>query len=141
MIELCALRSKAYAYIIDGYADNDYEKNKIINKKAKGTRKCVIKRRLMFENYKDCLFNGKIILKPQQRFKSDHHEMYTEEVNKISLSSDDNKRLQTFGRVITYPHGPNIFIVCDGEMLKVCEVKEKLKDKSMQSKSEVKNVK
>ena len=141
MIEFCALRSKAYAYIIDGYADNDYEKNKIINKKAKGTKKCVIKRRLMSKNYKDCLFNGKIILKPQQRFKSDHHEVYTEEVNKISLSSDDNKKLQTFGRVITYPHGTNTFIVCDGEMLKVCEVKEKLKDKSMQSKSEVKNVK
>ena len=137
MIELCALRSKAYAYIIDGYADNDYEKNKIINKKAKGTRKCVIKRRLMFENYKDCLFNGKIILKPQQRFKSDHHEVYTEEVDTISLSSDDNKRLQTFGGVITYPHGTNTFIVCDSEMLKVYEVKEKLKDKSMQSKSEV----
>ena len=36
--------------------------------KPKGTKKCVIKRRLMFENYKDCLFNDKIILKPQQRF-------------------------------------------------------------------------
>ena len=141
MIEFCALRSKAYAYVIDGYADNDYEKNKIINKKAKGTKKCVIKRRLMFKTYKDCLFNGKIILKPQQRFKSDHHEVYAEEVNNISLSSDDNKRLQTFGGAMTYPHGKNTFIVCDGEMLKVCEVKEKLKDKSMQSKSEVKNVK
>ena len=48
----------------------------------------------MFENYKDCLLNDKSILKSQQRFKSDHHEVYTEEVNKIALSSDDNKRLQ-----------------------------------------------
>ena len=48
----------------------------------------------MFKNYTDCLFNDKIILKSQQRFKSDHHEVYTEEVNKIALSSDDNKRLQ-----------------------------------------------
>ena len=38
-------------------------------KKAKGTKKCVIKRRLMFENYKDCLFNDKNILKPQQNLK------------------------------------------------------------------------
>ena len=64
-----------------------------VKKKAKGTKKCVIKRRLMFENYKDCLFNDKTILKPQQRFKSYLHEVYAERVNKIALSSDDNKRL------------------------------------------------
>ena len=39
-------------------------------KKTKGTKKCVIKRELMFENYKDCLFSGKVILKLQQRFKN-----------------------------------------------------------------------
>ena len=38
-------------------------------KKSKGTKKCAIKRELMFENYKDCLFNDKIISKSQQRFK------------------------------------------------------------------------
>ena len=70
-------------------------------KKAKGTKKCIIKWELMFENYKDCLFNGDVILKSQQRFKSDHHKVYTEEFNKIALSSDD-KRLQ---RVTTYPYG------------------------------------
>ena len=42
----------------------------------------------MFKNYKDCLFNGEVILKSQQRFKSDHHKVYTGEVNKIALSSD-----------------------------------------------------
>ena len=47
-------------------------------KKAKGTKKCEIKRRLVVKNYKDCLFNNKIILKPQQRFKNDHHNVYTE---------------------------------------------------------------
>ena len=55
----------------------------------------------MFENYADCLFNYKIILKSQQRFKSDHHNMYTEEVNKIALSSNDDKRLQRFDRIQT----------------------------------------
>ena len=63
----------------------------------------------MFENYIYCLFNNRIILRSQQRFKSDHHEVYTEEVNKIALSSDDNKILQTFDRVTTYPHGTNAF--------------------------------
>ena len=73
----------------------------------------------MFENYKDCLFNGEVILKSQQRFKSDHHKVYTEEVNKIALSSDDDKRLQTFNRVTTYPCGTNAFKVCESEMLMV----------------------
>ena len=40
-------------------------------KKAKGTKKCVVKRGLMFKNYTDCLFNDKIILKSQQRVKID----------------------------------------------------------------------
>ena len=43
-------------------------------KKAKGTKKCVIKRGLMFKNYTDCLFNDKIILKSQQRVKIDWHK-------------------------------------------------------------------
>ena len=45
------------------------------HKKAKGTKKCVLKRRLMVKSYKDYLFNDKIILKLQQRFKSDHHNV------------------------------------------------------------------
>ena len=73
----------------------------------------------MFKNYKDCLFNGEVILKSQQRFKSDHHKVYTEEVNKIALSSNDDKRLQTFDRITTYPYGTNAFKVCESEMLMV----------------------
>ena len=52
--------------------DDDNEK-----KKAKGIKMCVIKRRLMFGNYKDLLFNNKTILKSQLRFKRDYH-VYTE---------------------------------------------------------------
>ena len=91
-------------------------------KKSKGTKKCVIKRRLMFENYKDSLFNNKTILKSQQRFKSDHHKVYTEEVNKIALSSNDDKRLQTFNRVTTYPYGTNAFKMCESEMIVVKDI-------------------
>ena len=43
--------------------------------------------------------------------------MYTEEVNKIALSSNDDKRLQTFDRVTAYPYGANAFKVCESEML------------------------
>ena len=86
-------------------------------KKSKGTKKCVIKRELMFENYKDCLFNDKIILKSQQRFKSDHHNVYTEEINKIAVSSNDDKRLQTSDKIKTYPYGTNAFKVCESETL------------------------
>ena len=65
------------------------------------------------------MFNGEVTLKSQQRFKSDHHKVYTEEVNKISLSSDDNRRLQTFDRVTTYPYRTNTFKVCESEMMTV----------------------
>ena len=51
----------------------------IVNiKKCKGTRKCVVKRELKkLKNYIDCLFNDKTILKSQQRFQSDHHDVFT----------------------------------------------------------------
>ena len=49
--------------------DNDSE-----HKKAKGTKQFVIKRRLMFKDYKDCFFNDKIILQSRQRFKIDYHK-------------------------------------------------------------------
>ena len=86
-------------------------------KKAKGIKKCVIKRRLLFENYKDSLFNNETIVQSKQRFKSDHHDVYTDEVNKTTLSSNDDKILQTFDRVTTYPYGTNAFKVCESEML------------------------
>ena len=56
-----------------------------VKKKAKG-----IKRRLMFENYKDSLFNDKAILRSQQIFKSNHHNVYTEEVKYQHLINKEN---------------------------------------------------
>ena len=78
-------------------------------KKAKGTKKCIVKQELMFKNFKDCLFNNKTVYRSQRRFKSDHHNLYAEEVNKMAPSSNDDKRLQTFDRVTTYPYGTNAF--------------------------------
>ena len=77
----------------------------------------VIKRRVMFENYKDCFFNGEIILKSQQRLKNDCKNVCTEQINKIALSSNDDKRLQTFDKTTTYPCGTNALKVCEREML------------------------
>ena len=110
MKEFCALIAKTYSYLIDNNSEI---------KKSKGTKKCVIKRELMFENYKDCLFNNKIILKSQQRFKSDHHKVYIEEIKKIAVSSNDDKRLQTSDRIKTCPYGTNAFKVCESEMLEI----------------------
>ena len=56
-------------------------------------------------------------MRSQLRFKSDHHNVYTEEVKKNALNSSGNKRLQTFDRVTTYPYGKNAFKVCESEML------------------------
>ena len=53
------------------------------HKKAKGTKKCVIKRRIMFKNYKDYQSNNEVTLKSQQRFKRDNHNVYTEKINKM----------------------------------------------------------
>ena len=87
------------------------------DKNAKGTNKCVIKRKLRFNDYKDCLLNNEIILKSQQRFKSERHRVYTEEINHSALSSNDDKRLQTFDRVTSYPYGRSVGKVCKTELL------------------------
>ena len=108
MTEFCALRAKTYAFKLD----DDTEM-----KKPKCTKKCIVKRELMFENYKDALFNDKIIIRSQQRFRSYNHKVYTEEVNKIALSSNDDKRIQTYDKVTTFPYGTNVFKVCENEML------------------------
>ena len=86
MEEFVALRPKTYAYVMD----DDSEKNI-----AKGTKKCEIKRILKFNDCKKCQSNDKIILKSQHRFKSDCYNVCTEQINKIALSSNGDKRLET----------------------------------------------
>ena len=71
----------------------------------------------MFQNFKGCLFNNKNISRSQRRFKSYNHDVYTEEVNNIALSSNDDKRLKTFDRITTYLYGTYAFKVCESEML------------------------
>ena len=80
-------------------------------------QRSVIKRRLKFNDYKDYLLKNEIILKSQQRFNSERHYVYTEEINKIALSSNDDKRLQTFDRITSYPYGSSAGKVCKTELL------------------------
>ena len=80
------------------------------HKKTRGTKKCVIKRRLMRRL-------NRIILKSQQRFKSDYRNLWTEKINKIVLSSNDDKKLQTFDIIATHRYGINAFKVCQNVML------------------------
>ena len=110
IIEVITLRPKRYEYLDDD--GNDHEK-------AKGTKMCVIKQELKFQNFKYCLSNNQNVYRSQQRFKSYNHDVYTEEVNKISLTGNDGKRLQTFDEITTYPYWINAFKVCESEMLEV----------------------
>ena len=91
-----SLRPKAYSYRTDDLVEL---------KKAKGTRKCVVKKMLGFNDYKKCLFEKEKILKSQQRFKSENHSVYTECINKIALSCDDDKRIATSDGITSYPYG------------------------------------
>ena len=63
--EFVTLRPKTYSYLTDDCKED---------KKAKGTKKCVIKRMIKFNDYKNCLLNGEVVLKSQQRFKSKGHD-------------------------------------------------------------------
>ena len=53
----------------------------------------------------------------QLRFKSDGHNVYTEEINKIAIRNNDDKRLQTFDGITTYQYGTPVVKVCELEML------------------------
>ena len=80
----------------------DYGKE---DKKAKGTKKCVIKRMIKFDDYTKCLLNGEVILKSQQRFINKKHDVYTENINKIALSDNDDKRIVSSDKITSYPYG------------------------------------
>ena len=95
--EFIALRPKTYSYLTD---------NDKIDKNAKGTKKCVIKKMIKFDDYKKCLLKDKMILKSRQRFISNKHDVYTENLNKIALSNDDDdKRIVSSDKITSYPYG------------------------------------
>ena len=62
------LRPKTYSYLADDCKED---------KKAKGTKKCVIKRMIKFNDYKNCLLKDEVVLKLQQRFRSKGNDVST----------------------------------------------------------------
>ena len=94
--EFVTLRPKTYSYLTDDGKED---------KKAKGTKKCVIKKMIKFNDYKKCLLNDEVILKSQQRFISNKHDIYTENINKIALSNNDDKRIISSNKITSYPYG------------------------------------
>ena len=91
--EFVTLRPKTYSYLTDD------------GKEDKGTKKCVIKRMIKFNGYKNCLLKDKVLLKSQQRFISKKHDVYTEDINKIALSNNDDKRILSSDKITSYPYG------------------------------------
>ena len=87
MEEFVTLRPKMYAY----------KTSKGESKKCKGIKRCVVKKAITFEDYKNCLFSGDISYSSQLMFRSSKHKIQTLKVNKIALSRDDDKRITISG--------------------------------------------
>ena len=94
--EFVTLIPKTYSYLTDDGKED---------KKAKGAKKCVIKRMIKFNDYKNCLLKDEMLLKSQQRFISKKHDVYTEDINKTALSNDDDKRIVSSDKITSYPYG------------------------------------
>ena len=89
-------RSKMYSYV------KDNGKNE---KTAKSVRKYVIKKNITHENYKDCLLNRKQMLHSMKTIRSDHHQIESYQLNKISLSCFDDKRYIHEDGICSYAYG------------------------------------
>ena len=80
MSEFVALRPKMYAY-------------KVGSKDIKGIKKCMLKKDIKFEDYKRCLMTGEMEHRSQIMFRSRLREVTMIEVNKLPLSSNEDKRI------------------------------------------------
>ena len=61
-------------------------------KNCKGIKKNVVKKGINFEDYVQCLFSGEKQMKSMKIIRSENHDTYSKEINKVALSCDDNKR-------------------------------------------------
>ena len=94
--EFITLRPQTYSYSTDDGKED---------KKAKGTKKGIIKRMIKFNDCKNCLLKDEVLLKSQQRFISKEHDVYTEDIHKIVLSNNDDKRIVSSDKITSYPYG------------------------------------
>ena len=96
MTEFVSLRPKLYSYKkLDGSED----------KKCKGIKKCVFKKTLTFEDYKNCLFEDSTEYRSQLMLRSIRHELFTLQVNKVALNKDDDKRIAKKDGISTLARG------------------------------------
>ena len=93
--EFVGLRAKSYAFDMDG---DEF-------KKCKGVKKYVVNKKITLNDYKNCLFSGRQQLRPMNVTRSYHHKVFTEQVNKIVLSADDDKRIIRPDKIKTLAHG------------------------------------
>ena len=94
--EFVGLRSKLYTYI---KSDGEEEK------KCKGIKKKVIKNKIKFEDYKNCLFDEKEETRKINLIRHRNHDLYTESIEKIALSSKDDKRIVLGNKIDTMAYG------------------------------------
>ena len=77
------------------------------------------KNKIDIDSIKEFIKNNKSILKTQQRFKSERHNVFTEECfYKIALSSNDDKRMQSIDLIETYAYATSKDLVSDKEEIK-----------------------
>ena len=74
-------------------------------KKAKGVKKCVVKKELNHKNFVNCLLTGKIEVRQQNVIRSHEHHLFTETVKMIALSADDDKRVVLENKIDTLALG------------------------------------
>ena len=94
--EFVGLRAKLYSYKVSGEEDR---------KKCKGVKNAVVRKSITHDDYKKCLFTREEQMRKMNVIRSHLHEMYTEEVNKVALSADDDKRVVLADGVNTLAYG------------------------------------
>ena len=95
--EFVGLRAKLYSYKM-------FESKKE-KKKCKGVKQEVVEKTITFNDYKRCLFSGEKQYRQMNVFRSRKHEIFTEEVNKVALSANDDKRIILPNKVNTLAYG------------------------------------
>ena len=81
-------------------------------------RKNVCNKTIKFEDYKECLENNEMLLTSEQRFKSEALNIFTENNNKIALTANDDKGLQTNNGIKSYPYVTGTRRVCKTKLIK-----------------------
>ena len=90
------LRPKLYSFKVE-----DPNKGECLTKKCKGIKKNVVKKGINFQDYVHCLFSGEKQMRSMKIIRSENHDIYSKEVNKVALSNEDDKRILEKDKVNT----------------------------------------